>query len=132
MRKKEGHYTGKATMHKIMHIGLWWPTIFRDTKEYCETYDRCQRVGKPFRRDKTPLNPYVMLQSFDKWVIDFIGLINPPTWRYGAQYIIIMTDYLTRWVEVVAIKDCSAETLTYFLFENVVMRFGFQRILMGD
>ena len=37
-----GNYVGKPIMHKIMHTRLWWPTIFRDTKEYCEACDVCQ------------------------------------------------------------------------------------------
>ena len=41
-----GHYTGKVIVHKIMHVSLWCPTMFRDTKEYCEAYAVCQRVGK--------------------------------------------------------------------------------------
>jgi hypothetical protein len=30
-----GHYAGKDTVHKVLHIGLWWPTIHKDLKEYC-------------------------------------------------------------------------------------------------
>ena len=57
-----GHYVGKPTMHKIMHVGLWWPTIFKATKDYCKAYDTCQKVGNPSKRDEMALNPQVMLQ----------------------------------------------------------------------
>jgi hypothetical protein len=52
-----GHYAGKSTMKKILHVGLWWTTIHRDSKEYCQRCDVCQRVGKPNRRDDMPLRP---------------------------------------------------------------------------
>ena len=42
-----------------------------------------------------PLNTQVTLQAFDKWVIDFIGLINPLVRRTRAKCNITMIDYLT-------------------------------------
>ena len=60
---------------------LWWPTVHKDAKEYFQTCDVCQRVGKPSIRDEIPPMPQVMLQVFDKWVVDFIGPIKPPARR---------------------------------------------------
>jgi hypothetical protein len=94
--------------------------------------DICKQVGIPSRRDEIPMRPQVTLQVFDKWVLDFVGPINPPTRRSGARYIITMTKYLTRWDEAVEMKDCSGETVACFLFENVVKRFECPRILMTN
>lgn len=70
-----GHSTGKATSQKILHAGLWWPTLHKDSKEYCRACDACQRMGRPLRRDEIPLNPQVSLQPFENWAIDFVGTI---------------------------------------------------------
>ena len=66
------------------------------------------------------LVPKVTLQPFDKWVVDFLGPINPPGKRYGMRYIIIVTDYLTRWVEAAPVVDCTVTTKARFMFENIV------------
>jgi hypothetical protein len=58
-----GHYAGKATAQKVLHAGLWWPTIHRDAKEYCQQCDVCQRVGKPNRRDEMPLDLLIYMHA---------------------------------------------------------------------
>ena len=102
-----GHYTGKYIAHKVLTIGLWWPTIHKDEKEFFKSCNVCQRIGKPSRRDEMPLRAQVTLQAYDKWAIDFVGPINPLGKHTGARYIITTTDYLTRWVEAAPIKDCN-------------------------
>ena len=73
-----------------------------------------------------------MPEDFDKWVVDFVGPINPPRKWASACYIITMKDYVTRWVEEAQIKDCIAATTAKFLFDHVVTRYGCPQILVGD
>jgi hypothetical protein len=106
-----GHSAGKVTVQKVLRVGLWWPTLHKDAKDYSRVCDVCQRVGKPSIRDEMPLAPQLTLQAFDKWAIDFIGPINPPGKRTGERYIITTIEYLTRWEKARAVKDCSATTV---------------------
>ena len=126
------HYSGKPIVQKVLTTGLWWPTLHKDAKEFCRSCDVCQRTRRPSRRDEIPLQPQVTLQAFDKWAIDFVGPINPPGKRTGSRYIITATDYLTRWVEAKLVEDCNASTEAQFIFENILTRFVFPRILMSD
>ena len=127
-----GHYIGKYIAQKVLTVGLWWPTVRKDAKEFCRSCDVCQRTGKPSRRDEMPLKPQVIVQAFNKWAIDFVGPINPPGKRTGARYIITAVDYLTRWVEAAPVKDYSAVTTVQFIFKNIITRFGCSCILMND
>jgi transposase InsO family protein len=79
-----------------------------------------------------PLSPQLNLQSFEKWTIYFVGPINPPGKCIGERYIIIATDYLTRWAKARAVKDCSETTAGHFIFDDIITRFGCPKILMSD
>ena len=79
-----------------------------------------------------PLVLHVTLQPFDKWAVDFVGLINPSGKGTGARYIITATNYLTRWAVAALVVDCTAATVVRFIFENIVTSFRCPLILMSD
>jgi hypothetical protein len=79
-----------------------------------------------------PLAPQLTLHEFEKWAIEFVGPINPPGKHTKARYIITATEYFTRWPEVRAVKDCSAATAAWFIFDDIITRFGCPKILMSD
>lgn len=46
-----GYYVGKTIVQNILCAGLWWPTMRKDSKEYCRACDACQRTGRLSQRD---------------------------------------------------------------------------------
>ena len=72
------------------------------------------------------------MQEFDKWVVDFVGPINPPSRRTGAGYIITATDSLIRLVEATPVRYCTTMIAARFLFNDVVAKFGCPKILASD
>ena len=81
-----GNYARRATAQNILRAGLCWPTLHQDSKVYCKACDVCQRTGRPSWRDEMLLNPQMTLQPFEKWVIDFMGSIQPQGKKMGARY----------------------------------------------
>ena len=67
-----------------------------------------------------PLVAQIIMQAFDKWDVDFVGPISPTGKHTCARYIIIVIDYLTRWVEAALIKYCTIAIAANFLFENII------------
>jgi len=74
-----GHFVHKRTSYKILSLGYYWPSIFKDAKEYVKSCDNCQRVGKLAPSNEMPLQTQVLIKPFEKWTLDFIGPINPPS-----------------------------------------------------
>lgn len=46
-----------------------------------------------------PLRIMMGTCAFPKWGIYFVGPINPPTHKNWAQYTIVVTNYIAKWVE---------------------------------
>ena len=98
-----GNFSAKRSAFKILQAGYYWPTIHQDVRRYISQCDRCQRMGKPTRRDEMPLQPQVTLKPFEKWGMDFVGPINPPSKQ--RSYIIVCTNYLTKWAETKVLEE---------------------------
>ena len=47
-------------------------------------------------------------------------------------YIVVATEYLTKWAEVKAVKTNTTKHATTFLYENIISRFGCPKILVSD
>jgi hypothetical protein len=40
-----GHFTAYIIKKQKLDAGYWWPTLFKDTHEFCGSYDNCQIIG---------------------------------------------------------------------------------------
>ncbi len=40
------HFAMDITTKKILDVGYWWPTLFKDIHEFCKSYDIDKKIGK--------------------------------------------------------------------------------------
>ena len=71
-----------------------------------------------------PHQPVLPLKPFQKWGLDFVGPFKLPAMRTRNRYIIVTTDYCTKWVEVKALRDHTAASMTKFIYEYIWCRYG--------
>lgn len=83
----------------ILMAGIWWPTLRLDAEEVARRCDDYQHTKVPLKRDEISLRPMMGARAFAKWGLDCVSPIAPPAYRMHVQYIIVATDYLTKWVE---------------------------------
>ncbi|CAG8644703.1 3238_t:CDS:2 [Gigaspora margarita] len=112
-----GHFGEKATTYRIRKR-FYWPLIKNDIKSFVKECNICQERGKP--RAHKLLNPVIVGQLFERISIDFVGPL--PLTKQGNKYLIVATKYLTKWLEARAIPNCTAETATSFLCDNIICR----------
>ncbi|KAL3694202.1 hypothetical protein R1sor_007853 [Riccia sorocarpa] len=125
-----GHGAGESTAQKILHTGLWWPTIFKDCHSHVRTCNECQRSAT--LKEGMPLKPIFPLGVFQKWGLDFIGPIKPASFPTGKRYIITATDYTTKWVEAECYRTNDKKVIAKFIYENIITRFGVPVELVSD
>ena len=70
--------------------------------------------------------------AFAKWAIYFVGPFNPLDYCTWAQYIIVATDYLTKWIVAKATQKNDAKTITCFLYEYIFSKYGLPIKIVSD
>ena len=124
-----GHFSAKKTTAKILQCGFYWPTLFKDTHEFCKACERCQKLGGLSRRNMMPLTPIQHLEVFDCWGINFMG---PFPSSFGHVYILLAVDYVSKWIEAIPCRTNDHRTVLKFLKENILSRFGTPRAIISD
>ena len=106
--------------------------MFSDSQEYVKRCDSCQRTKPSIASDNMPLRPLMVARAFTKWGFNFVGPIKPPAHKMHVEYIIVATDYLTKWVKAKATVRNDARTTAKFLYENIFTRFGLPIEIVSD
>ena len=76
-----------------------------------------------------PLTNILEIEIFDVWGIDFIG---PFPLSCGNLYILVVVDYVSKWVEATALPTNDAKAVVSFIQKNIFSRFGTPRAIISD
>ncbi|XP_043714618.1 uncharacterized protein LOC122662975 [Telopea speciosissima] len=68
---------------------------------------------------------------FKGWAMDLIGKVTPPATK-GHCFIIMATDYFTKWAEAVPIRSISQTDVIQFLKTQIIHRFGLPETITCD
>ena len=88
-----GYHSGIRTAHKILQCGYYWATIHQDSHKFDKACDRYQRDGDISRKQELPLNPILVIELFDVWGIDFMGLFVSSE---RMKYTLVAVDYVSK------------------------------------
>lgn len=115
-----GHYGIQVTQEQ-MNVQYWWPNVEKDVIHYVKACHSCQVFNRnnPVQR---PLNPITVNGLFDLWGLDFIGPL--PLSRKGNRYILVATEYYTRWPVAIPTAKQDAITVASFLYEHIFTHYG--------
>ena len=70
------------------------------------------------------------LWPFAQWGLDIIGPF--PKAAGNKRYLLVGTDYFTKWVEVEPLANIRDANAKRFIWRNIVTRFGVPRVLISN
>jgi len=89
----------------------------------------CQRTISISKKHEMPLWNIQEIEVFGCWGIDFIG---PLPSSFLNEYILLVVEYVSRWVEAIPNQKADAKTMIKFLKKHNFCKFGTPRVVISD
>ena len=126
--KFAGHFSERK-IYATLRTKYWWKGMRADVRRYCRGCLICASRKGPGRAQRPQLQSIPVGGPFHMVGVDVLQL--PPSFS-GNKYAIVFMDYFTKWPEVFATSDQTAETIARLLVEHVISRHGVPEHLLSD
>jgi hypothetical protein len=95
---------------------------------YYKGCEECQKFQNIQLVSATMLHSIIKPWLFHGWGLDFIGQIHPPSSK-EHRFVLVATDYFTRWTEAVSLKNMTHKEVIEFITEHIIHRFNIPQTL---
>ena len=123
-----GAHLRDAKIYSELKRHYWWPGMRADVGRWSRACLTCA-THNAGRATHPPLTPIPVTGPFDRVGVDVIQF---PRSKDGNKYAIVFMDYLTKWPEVFAVPDQTANTIARLLVEEIVSRHGVPSEVLSD
>ncbi len=125
-------YTGHGGIWKTTEKILsewWWPNVQEDVKETILQCQGCQKSNRKTYRN-APMGTFE--EGKAPLEIVHTDLFGPLREHNGKKYILVVTDFATKFTKFVAITDKTPETVAEALFTNFIAEYGCPAVVVSD
>ncbi len=124
-----GHLGMTKTLAK-MKFRYFWSGMSGDVRSFIRSCDLCARRKSPAKKSVAPLQQYRVGVPMERVAIDLLGPL--PKTESGNQWILVIGDYCTKWMEAFPLPDAKASTVARKLVQEFVCRYGVPQELHSD
>ena len=124
-----GHL-GATKTYDVIRKRFYWPNMFSDVQHYCKSCVDCAMKKSPRSGYKANLIPIPVESPFHRVGVDCLGPL--PVTTSGNRYIVVFTDYFTRWPQAFAVPTIDAQQIAKLLLDNIIARHSAPRVLLSD
>ncbi|XP_073133888.1 uncharacterized protein [Henckelia pumila] len=102
------HQSGIQMRWIVRTHGYYWPSMLKDCIRYSKGCQPCQKHGNIQRVPADEMYAIVKSWPFRGWAMDLIEKIYPSS-STGHNFIIVATDFFTKWVEEIPLKKDNGQ-----------------------
>ncbi|KAG7579151.1 Ribonuclease H-like superfamily [Arabidopsis thaliana x Arabidopsis arenosa] len=124
------HASGRAMAFKIKRMGYYWPTMITDCVKFAQRCKRCQLHAPLIHQPSELFSSISAPYPFMRWSMDIIGPLHRST--RGAQYLLVLTDYFSKWIEAEAYASIKDSAVNTFIWKNIICRHGVPYEIVTD
>jgi transposase InsO family protein len=124
-----GHFGFQRTLD-LVRERYYWETMTTDTKKFVRACIACQLSKKSRRKKNGLLKSITATEPWEIIGIDFIGPIRES--KKGNRYILVITDYFTKWPEAYALREASTKEAAKILVTKIFPRHGLPKKILSD
>ena len=117
-----GGHLGQQKTYERLKQHYMWHEMSVNAKLYVRTCSVCNRQKKSTVKPRAALGSYHAGAPMEKVHIDMLGPL--PESQQGNKYVLLLVDQFTKWVEIHAVPDQSAERIAKVVVDQFFSRFG--------
>jgi len=128
----EGHtHLGINRMVETIKVRYYWKGMDRDVKEHIEKCVNCKLRKTYQRRPQVPIMKYnAVNRPLDRVHMDLIGPL--PSTQNGNRYIMVIKDYLTKYVWLIPLKGKTATEVAEAYVTRFICQAGIPDMVVSD
>jgi predicted aspartyl protease len=126
---EQGHF-GIARTQISLADRFYWPSWRQDVRKFVGRCHVCHTRKGPHQRVQLPERKFITSEAFERIAVDICGPF-PITSRKN-RYMLVVTDFFSKWVEPIAIENQEAVTVADALINDFISRFGVPATIYSD
>ena len=124
-----GHLVIKRTISRVQQR-FYWVNYRASIELWLQGCVPCQARKNPPKPARAAMKQFPAGHPNQRIGIDFLGPVRRTD--SGNAYIIVISDYFTKWTETFAVADMRASTVADILVNQYISRFGLVREIISD
>ena len=125
-----GGHLGEAKTLSRLRERLYWPGHASDVRMWCKTCSHCAARKNPTHTRRAPLQSMLAGYPMQTVAVDIVGPF--PSGESGNTYVLVASDYFSRWVEAYGIPNQEAVTVAKKLVDELFCRFSIPEQIHSD